>query len=81
MESYLCNRCLFVVANGQDSSLYPIKAGAPLYVHHFPSQLNCCLLVSYAGDSTLLKVIPTKDLRLIMSATIEINANLCSIAD
>ena len=79
MESYLCNRCLFVVANGQNSSLYPIKAGAPLYVRHFPSQLKCCLLVSYVGDSTLLKVIPTKDLRL--SAAIEINVDLCSIAD
>ena len=35
--------------------------------------------MSYADDSTLLKVIPTKDLRL--SAAVEINADLCSIAD
>ena len=90
MESYLSDRYLFVVANGQDSSLYPITAGVPqggvwspmlfnLYVHHLPSQFKSCLLVSYADDSTLLKVIPIKDLRL--SAAAEINADLCSIAD
>ena len=90
MESYLSDRYLFVVANGQDSSLYPIMAGVPqggvwspmlfnLYVHNLPSQLKSCLLVSYADDSTLLKVIPTKDLRLTSAA--EINADLCSIAD
>ena len=90
MESYLSDRYLFVVANGQDSSLYPITAGIPqggvwspmlfnLYVHHLPSQLKSCLMVSYADDSTLLKAIPTKDLRL--SAAAEINADLCSIAD
>ena len=50
-----------------------------LYVRHLPSQPSSCLLVSYADDSTLLKVIPTKDLRL--SAAVEINADLCSIAD
>ena len=50
-----------------------------LYVRHLPSQLRSCLLVSYADDSTLLKVIPTKDLRL--SASAEINADLCRIAD
>ena len=50
-----------------------------LYVCHLPSQLKSCLLVSYADDSKLLKVIPTKHLRL--SAAIEINVDLCSIAD
>ena len=35
--------------------------------------------MSYADDSTLLKVIPTKDLRL--SAAAEINADLCRVAD
>ena len=90
MESYLSDRYLFVVANGQDSSLYPITAAIPqggvwspmlfnLYVRHLPSQLKSCLLVSYADDSTLLKVIPTKHLRL--SAAVEINADLYSIAD
>ena len=87
MESYLSNRYLFVVVNGQDSSLYPITAGIPqggvwspmllnLYARHLLAQLKSCLLVSYA---TLLKVIPTKDLRL--SAADEINADLCNLAD
>jgi len=35
------------------------------------------LLVSYADDSTLLKIVPTKDLRL----SAEIKADLCRIAD
>ena len=48
-----------------------------LYVHHLFPQLKSCLLVSYAHDSTLLKVIPTKDLRL--SAAVEINADLCTL--
>ena len=90
MESYLSNRYLFIVANGQDSSLYPFTEGilqggvwSPmlfnLYVRHLPSQLKSCLLVSYADDSTLLKVFHTKDLRL--SGTVKINADLCSIVD
>ena len=73
LASYLSDRYLFVVANGQESSLYPVTAGVPqggvwsttlfnLYVRHLPSRLISCLLVSYADDSTLLKVIPTKDL-------------------
>ena len=75
------------MANGQDSSLYPITAGVSqggvwssmlfnLYVQNLSAQLKYRLLVSY---STLLKVIPTKDLRL--SAADEINADLCSLAD
>ena len=58
---------LFVVANGKESSLYPVMTEVPqggvwspllfnLYVRHLPSQLGSCLLVSYADDSTLLKV-------------------------
>ena len=35
--------------------------------------------MSYVDDSTLLKVIPTKDVRLNVAA--EINADLCRIAD
>ena len=78
------------MANGQESFLYPITPGVPqggvwspmlfnLYVRHLPSQLNSCLLVSYADDSMLLKVIPTKDLRL--NTTVEINADLCRVAN
>ena len=47
--------------------IYPVMTGVPqggvwslllfnLYVRHLPSQLESCLLVSYADDSTLLKV-------------------------
>jgi len=43
------------------------------------SQFESCLLLSYADDSTLLKVVPTKDLRL--SAAAVINADLSRIAD
>ena len=50
-----------------------------LCVRHLPSQLESSLLVSYADDSTLLKVIPTKDVRLNVVA--EINADLCRIAN
>ena len=87
MESYLSNRYLFVAANGQESSLYPVTAGVPqggawspmlfyLYVRHLPSQFTSCLLVSCADDSTLLKVFPTKDLRLTAAAA-EINVEFC----
>ena len=73
MESYLSNRYLFVAANRQESSLYPVTAGVPqgdawspmlfyLYVCHISSQFISCLLASCADDSTLLKVCPTKDL-------------------
>ena len=58
LKSYLSDRYLFVVANKKESSLYPVMTGVPqggvwsphlfnLYVHHLPSQLRSCLLVSY----------------------------------
>ena len=72
MASYLSDRHLFVVANGRESSLYPVTARVPqggvwspmlfnLYVRHLPSQLHSYSLVNYADDSTLLKIIPTKE--------------------
>ena len=78
------------MANGQESSLYPVMVGVPqggawslllfnLCVCHLPSQLQSCLLVSYAEDSTLLKVNPTKYLKLIAAG--ETNADLCRTAD
>ena len=78
------------MANGRESSLYPVTAGVPqggvrspmlfnLYVCHLPSQLHSYLLVSYADNSTRLKIIPTKELRL--SAAAEINADLCQVTD
>ena len=58
LKSYLSDRYLFVVANGKESSLYPVMTGVPqggvwslhlinLYVRHLPSQFRSCLLVSY----------------------------------
>ena len=90
LGSYLFNCYLFIVANGKEPSLYPVMTGVPqggvwspllfnLYVSHHTSQLESCLLVSYADDSTLLKIIPTKDSRL--NAAAKINADLCRIAD
>ena len=72
MASYLSNRYLFVVANGQEFSYIQLQQGChrvvfghQCYVRHFHLNLiNSCLLVSYADESILLKVIPTKDLRL-----------------
>ena len=85
-HTYLTNVCFFV-ANGQVSSLYPVMAGVPqggvwslllfnLCVRHLLSQLQSCLLVSYAEDSTQLKVNPTK-----LSAAAEINVDLCRTAE
>ena len=61
LKSYLSNHYLFIVANGKESSLYLVMIGVPqggvwspllfnLYVRHLPSQLESCLLVSYADD-------------------------------
>ena len=55
MVLFLSDKYLFVVASGQESSLYPVTAGQPqggvwlpmlfnLYVCHLPSQLNSCSL-------------------------------------
>ena len=71
-QSYLSNRYLYVVANAKESSHYPIHAGVPqgaiwspilfnLYVWQLPLQVHYCHIVSYTDDSTLLKVIPSKE--------------------
>ena len=83
MCSYLSDRTLFVVAHGDTSSQRPFTAGVPqggiwspilfnLYTRHLPVQVSHCDLFSYADDSTLLKVIPTKDDRI--AAADELNA-------
>ena len=67
-QSHLSNRYLHVVVNAKESSHYPIQAGMPqgavwspmlfnLYVRQLPLQVHHCLFVSYANDSTLLKVV------------------------
>ena len=55
----------------RESSHYPIQAGAPqgavwspnLYVQQLPLQVHHCHLVSYTNDSTLLKVVSSKEAR------------------
>jgi len=77
--SYLSDRTLFVVAHSDTSFRRPFTASVvlrvafgPLYcsTSHFSS--NC--LFTYADDTTLVKVIPTKDDRF--AAATEINAEL-----
>ena len=87
-QSYLSNRYLYVVANASESSQYPIQAGVPqgavwspmlfnLYVRQLPSQVRHSFLVSYADDSTLLKIVPSKEARKL--AAEEINSDLNAI--
>ena len=87
-QSYLSDRYLYVVANAKESSQYPIQAGVPqgavwspmlfnLYVWQLPLQICHCLLVSYADDSMLLKVVPSREARDL--ATEEINSDLDAI--
>ena len=85
MCSYLSNRNLFVVAHGNTSSKRPFTAGVPqggiwspilfnLYTRCLSAQILHCDLFTYADNTTLNKVIPTKDDR--NTAAIEINADL-----
>ena len=66
----MSNRYLY--ANAKESSKYPIQAGVPqgavwspmpfnLYVRQLPLQVHHSLLVSYADNSTLLKIVPLKE--------------------
>ena len=76
---------LFVGAHGDTSSRRTFTAGVPqggiwssillnLYMRHLPAKVSYCNIFSYANDSTLLKVIPTKDDRI--AAAEELNADL-----
>jgi len=88
MRSYLCDRTLFVVAHGDTLSRRTFTAGVPqggiwspilfnLFTRHLPAQVSYCSIFSYADDSTLLKVIPTKADRI--AAAEELNADLRNI--
>ena len=85
--SYLCDRTLFVVAHGDTSSQQPFTASVPqggiwspillnLYIRHISAQVLHCDLFQYAGDSTLIKVIPSKDNRTV--AADEMSARIYS---
>ena len=88
LHSYLCDRSLFVVAHGDTSSQQPFTAGVPqggiwspilfnLYIRYLPTQILHCALLQYADDSTLIKVVPSKDDRVI--AADEMSADLARI--
>ena len=70
--SCLCNRRLFVVANGDSSSQQNFTAGVPqsgvwssilfnLYIVHLTTQVLNYDLFEYADDSSLVKVIKRKE--------------------
>jgi len=82
MCSYLSES---VVAHGDTSSRRLFTTGVPLggiwspllfnlYTHHLSAQILHCDLFAYADDTTLIKVIPTKDDGA--AAAIEINVDL-----
>ena len=88
LSSYLCDRYLFVVAHGDTSSLQPFTAGVPqggiwspilfnLYIRDLPTQILHCALLQYADDSTLIKVVPSKEDRITVAD--EMNADLARI--
>ena len=85
LQSYLCNRRLFVGSCEHTSSQLPFTAGVPqggiwspllfnLYIRHLSDQVLHCDLFQYADDSSLMKVIPSKDNRTIVAD--ELNADL-----
>ena len=70
-ESYLSNRFIRVVTPLESSDLHPVTAGVPqgaiwspllfnLYIHLLPTVVEHCMIVGYADDHTLLKIIPDK---------------------
>ena len=61
--SFLCNRCLQVVLEGNSAQKYPVNAGIPkgsilgptlllLYINDFPNDVICNIVI-YADDTTL----------------------------
>ena len=61
--SFLCNRCLQVVLEGNSAEKYPVNAGIPkgsilgptlllLYINDFPDDVICNIVI-YADDTTL----------------------------
>ena len=66
MQSYLSDRALFVVANGDSSSHMSIKSGVPqgaiwspllfdLFIRNVPQRVREALCLFYADDLTLQK--------------------------
>ena len=88
-ESYLSNRFIRVVTPLESSDLYPVTAGVPqgaiwsptlfnLYIHLLPTLVKHSLIVGYADDHTLLKIIPDKSDRV--TAASQLNEDLEAIS-
>ena len=84
-QSYLSNRFIRVVTFQDSSDLYPVTAGVPqgairspplfnLYIRQLPTVVKHSLIVGYADDHTLLRVISDKSDRLI--AALQLNDDL-----
>ena len=85
-ESYLLDRALFVVANGQISERVSIRSGVPqgaiwspllfdLFVRNVPQHVREALCLFYADDLTLLKVIDRNN-EAAQDAQLELNQDL-----
>ena len=88
-ESYLSNRFIRVVTPLESSDLYPVTAGVPqgaiwsptlfnLYIRLLPTVVKHSLIVGYADDHTLLKIIPDKSDRV--TAASQLNEDLEAIS-
>jgi len=89
-ESYLSDRYIKVVTSVDASDLRSISAGVPqgaiwspllfnLYIRLFPTVVKHCLLIGYADDHTLLKIIPQKSDRYNVAAQINADLNQTSM--
>ena len=88
-ESYLSNRFIRIVTPLESSDLYPVTAGVPqgaiwsptlfnLYIRLLPTVVKHSLIVGYADDHTLLKIIPDKSDRV--TAASQLNEDLEAIS-
>ena len=87
-ESYLSTRYIRVVTPMDSSDLRPVTAGVPqgaiwspplfnLYVRQLPSVVRHSLIVGYADDHSLLKIIPDKTDRI--AAASDLNSDLAAL--
>ena len=88
-QSYLSDRFIRVVTSQDSSDLYSITARVPqgatwspplfnLYICQLPTVVKHSLIVGYADDHTLLKIIPDKPHRL--AAASQLNDDLAAIS-
>ena len=90
--SFLCNRCLQVVLEGNSAEKYPVNAGIPkgsilgptlllLYINDFPDDVICNIVI-YADDTTLYsKCDQASDLWQQLELTSELKSDIWHIVD